>query len=142
LPSRPEPGNLNVALAEEVNIVMTDTLREIEKAHEAKFKLDGELRFKAQCRRDKLLGLWAAEHLGMTSAQADAYAKSLVRLGLDEGGGGNVLGKVMADFEKMGVKLSQTDVTTAAEKLYATALEQLSKDFPRALGRDHERVGD
>ena len=139
---RPEQGNLNLASANEVYIVMTDTLREIEKAHEAKFKLDEELRFKAQCRRDKLLGLWAAEHLGMTSSQADAYAKSLVRLGLDEGGGGNVLGKVMADFEKMGVKLTRTDVTTAVEQFYATALEQLSKDFPNALGRDHVRVGD
>lgn len=139
---RPKQGNLNAASAKEVNMVKTDTLREIEKAHEAKFKLDGELRFKAQCRRDKLLGLWAAEHLGMTSAQADAYAKSLVRLGLDEGGIGNVLGKVMADFGKIGVKLTQTDVTTAAKQFYAAAIEQLSKDFPKALGRDHERVGD
>jgi hypothetical protein len=121
---------------------MTDTLREIEKAHEAKFKLDGELRFKAQCRRDRLLGLWAAEHLGMTKSQADAYAKSLVRLGLDEGGGGNVLGKVVTDFEKLGVKQTQLDVTTAAEQFYATALEQLSKEFPEALDRDHLRVGD
>jgi hypothetical protein len=121
---------------------MTDTLREKEKAHEAKFKLDGELRFKTQCRRDKLLGLWAAEHLGMTGSQADAYAKSLVRLGFDEGGGGNVLGKVMNDFEKMGVKLTQEDVTAAVEQFYATALEQLSKDFPKALDRDHVRVGD
>jgi hypothetical protein len=142
LRQRPEQGNLNVASAKEVYLVMTDTLREIEKAHEAKFKLDEELRFKAQCRRDKLLGLWAAEHLGMTQPHADAYAKNLVRLGLDEGGGGNVLDKMMADFEKMGVKLTQTDVTTAAEQFYASALEQLSKDFPKALGRDHERVGD
>lgn len=121
---------------------MTDTLREIEKAHEAKHKLDQELRFKARCRRDKLLGLWAAEHLGMTSSQADAYAKSLVRLGLDEGGGGNALDKVMADFGTMGVKLTRMDVTTAVEQFYATALEQLSKDFPKALDRDHVRVGD
>jgi len=121
---------------------MTDTLREIEKAHEAKFKLDGELRFKAQCRRDKLLGLWAAEHLGMTSSQADAYAKSLVRLGLDEGGVGNVLSKVMTDFENLGVKLTQMDVTTEAEHFYSTALEQIAKEFPKALDRDHVRVGD
>jgi hypothetical protein len=121
---------------------MTDTLREIEKGHEAKFKLDEELRFKARCRRDKLLGLWAAEHLGMTGSQADAYTKSLVRLGLDEPGGGNVVGKVMTDFAKMGVKLTQMHVTTAIEQFHATALEQLSKDFPKALDRDHVRVGD
>jgi hypothetical protein len=131
-----------LASAKEVIIVMTDTLREIEKGHEAKFKLDEELRFKAQCRRDKLLGLWAAERLGMTGSQADAYAKSLVRLGLDEGGGGNVVAKVMSDFEKMGVKRTQTDLMSAAKQFYATAIEQLSKDFPKALDRDHVRVGD
>ncbi len=121
---------------------MTDTLREIEKGHEAKYKLDEELRFKAQCRRDKLLGLWAAEHLSMTGSEADAYAKSLVRLGLDGAGVDNVVDKVMTDFEKMGVNLTQMGVTTAVEQFYATALEQLSKDFPEALDRDHVRVGD
>ncbi len=121
---------------------MTDNLREIEKSHEAKFKLDEELRFKAQCRRNKLLGFWAAEHLSMTGSEADAYAKSLVRLGLDKAGIGNIARKVMTDFEKMGVKLSQMDVTIAVDQFYTTALEQLSKDFPKALDRDHVRVGD
>jgi hypothetical protein len=116
---------------------MTDNLREIEKSHEAKFKLDEELRFKAQCRRNKLLGFWAAEHLSMTGSEADAYAKRLVRLGLDEAGIDSVVRTVTTDFEEMGVRLTQMDVTTAVDQFYTTALEQLSKDFPKALDRDH-----
>jgi hypothetical protein len=121
---------------------MTDTLREIERGHEAKYKLDEELRFKAQCRRDKLLGLWAAKHMGMTEPQAEAYAKRLVRLELEKPGGIGGVGQIMTDFNKLGVKLTEQHVISEAARCYAKALEQLSKDFPRALDRDHARVGD
>ena len=121
---------------------MTDTLREIERGHEAKYKLGEELRFKAQCRRDKLLGLWAAKHMGMTEPQGDAYAKRLVRLELEKPGVDNVIGQIMTDFEKIGVRLTEQDVIAAVARTYATALEQISREFPKALDRDHVRVGD
>ena len=78
----------------------------------------------------------------MTGSEADAYAKSLIRLGLDGAGVDGVVRKVMTDFEAKGVGLTETDVTTAARQCYATALEQLAKEFPKALDRDHVRVGD
>jgi hypothetical protein len=121
---------------------MTDTLREIERGHEAKYKLDEELRFKVQCRRDKLLGLWAAKRMGMTESGADAYAKRLVRLDLDKPGAGNVVSQILADFNDIGVGLTEEDVLAEVARSHATALEQLSNDFPRALDRDHVRVGD
>src|SRR5690606_16988207 len=49
-----------------------------EKAHEAKFARDGELRFKAEARRNKLLGLWAAEHMGLSEEHAKEYAAEVV----------------------------------------------------------------
>ena len=75
--------------------MMTDTLREIEKGHEAKFKLDEELRFKVQSRRNKLFGLWAAEQLGLRGGQSDEYARSLIRLGLEKPGHDDVVAKVL-----------------------------------------------
>jgi hypothetical protein len=121
---------------------MTDTLREIERGHEAKYKLDEELRFKARCRRDKLLGLWAAKYMGLTEAQGGDYAKRLVRLELEKPGIASIFGQIMADFDRLGVKLTGQHVKAEAARCYAKALEQLSKDFPKALDRDHARVGD
>jgi hypothetical protein len=133
-----------VARTEKAKSVMTDTdtLREIERGHEAKYKLGEELRFKAQCRRDKLLGLWAGKHMGMTEHESEAYAKRLVRLELEKPGGTGVVDQIMTDFKEAGVRLNEQDVIAKAARAYATALEQISRDFPKALDRDHVRVGD
>ena len=72
-------------------------------AFENKFALDEELRFKATARRNKLLGLWAAEKLGKSGAEADAYAKSVVLADFEEAGDGDVIRKVKADLEAGGV---------------------------------------
>ena len=77
---------------------MQDTFREIERGHEAKYKLDEELRFKAQCRRTRLLGLWAAQHMGMARAEAEAYAKRLVALNLERPGTAHIAARVLADL--------------------------------------------
>ena len=120
---------------------MIDTLREIEKSHEAKYKMDEELRFKAQCRRDKLLGLWAAEQMQMSREQTLAYAKGLVRLNLDQADEDAVKRKIVADFEAHGVDLTKHDVVSARSRFFAKAIEQLAGDFPTALDRDHSQVG-
>ena len=67
-------------------------------AFENKFAHDEELRFKASARRNKLLGLWAAEKLGKSGAEADAYAKSVVVADFEEAGDEDVVRKVKADF--------------------------------------------
>lgn len=118
-----------------------DTFREIEKAHEARYKLDEELRFKARARRCKLLGLWAAERMGIAADPAADYAKGLVALSLQDGGLGVVVERIVADFARRGVVLEAAEVEAAAERFYAEALEQLKDTFPTALGPDHTQVG-
>lgn len=120
---------------------MTDILREIEKGHEAKYKLDEELRFKVRCRTAKLFGLWAAERLGKTREQAPGYARRLVDRCIDAPGTSVVIDDVTADFAAANVKISDTDIHTAYSRNHAISLEQLLGEFPTALDRDHAPVG-
>ena len=77
-----------------------------DKAFENKFAHDEELRFKAEARRNKLLGLWAAGLLG--KADADAYAKEVVAADFEEAGDADVFRKVRGDFDAAGVKVSDS----------------------------------
>lgn len=120
----------------------SDTIREREKSQEAKYKLDEELRFKAEARRNKLLGYWAAERLGMTHSETETFAKEVVIADLEEPGVGDVIRKVLKDFEKRGVAMSEETIQGELDRLYPIALEQISSEFPSALGKDHEKVGD
>lgn len=69
-----------------------------EEGFEKKFALDEELMFKAAARRNKLLGLWAAEKLGLSGADAEAYAKSVVMADFQEAGDDDVFRKIKADL--------------------------------------------
>ena len=69
-------------------------MKDREEGFERKFALDEELKFKATARRNKLLGLWAAEKLGKTGADADAYAKEVVMSDIEEAGDHDVFRKV------------------------------------------------
>ncbi|MEM9106941.1 MAG: DUF1476 domain-containing protein, partial [Pseudomonadota bacterium] len=75
-------------------------------AFENKFAHDEELRFKAEARRNKLLGLWAAELLGKEGEDAEAYAKEVVLADFEEAGDNDVFRKVRADFDAAGVEQS------------------------------------
>jgi hypothetical protein len=97
-----------------------------ERAFEARFAHDEELRFKALARRDKLLGLWAAEQMGRTGADAEAYARDVVRSDLDEPGDEDVFRKIRADFDQAGVKVSDEELRLKMRELLVTAAEQLS----------------
>ncbi|MEC9431802.1 MAG: DUF1476 domain-containing protein [Pseudomonadota bacterium] len=81
------------------------TFDDREKAFENKFAHDEEMRFKAQARRNKLLGLWAAELMGVTGAEAEAYAASVVASDLEEAGDEDVYRKVAADLTAKGVSI-------------------------------------
>ncbi|WP_170324826.1 DUF1476 domain-containing protein [Ruegeria arenilitoris] len=74
------------------------TFDEREYAFEAKFAHDEEMQFKAQARCNKLLGLWAAEKLGKTGADAEDYAKAVVTADLEEAGHEDVVRKVSGDL--------------------------------------------
>lgn len=96
-----------------------------EKGFERKFVMDEELRFKATVRRNKLLGLWAAEKLGKSGDDAEAYAKEVVSADFEEAGDHDVLRKVKADFDAAGVEQSEHQIRRTMDELMAQAIEQV-----------------
>jgi hypothetical protein len=94
-------------------------------AFEKKFAHDEELAFKAAARRNKLLGLWAAEKLGKSGAEAEAYAKSVVMADFEEAGDDDVFRKVSADLAAAGVDQSEHQIRRTMEELLARAIEEI-----------------
>jgi hypothetical protein len=92
---------------------------------EAKFARDEELRFKATARRNKLLGLWAAEKLGLEGAEAEAYAKTVVSADFTTPGDEDVFQKVRADFDAKKVVQSDHQIRRTMQELMAKAVEQI-----------------
>ena len=101
------------------------SMRDIHKGFEKKFAMDEESKFKAMARRNKLLGLWAAEKLGKTGADADAYAQEVVRADFEEAGDNDVFRKVRADFDAAGVAQLDGQIRAMMDELMATAVEQI-----------------
>jgi hypothetical protein len=96
-----------------------------EEGFEKQFAHDEELKFKAMARRNKLLGLWAAEKLGLAGADADAYAKEVVMADFEEAGDDDVLRKVRKDFEAKGVGQSDEQIRQTMNQLLAQAVAQI-----------------
>ena len=96
-----------------------------EEGFEKKFALDEEQKFKAEARRNKLLGLWAAEKLGITGDAANAYAKEVVASDFEEAGDGDVLRKVMGDINAKGVALTEQQIRVKMDELMAVAVVQV-----------------
>jgi hypothetical protein len=96
-----------------------------EEGFEKKFAHDEELRFKANARRNKLLGLWAAEKLGKSGPDADAYAKSVVIADFQEAGDDDVLRKVRGDLEAAGVATSDGEVRSRMVELMERAIQEV-----------------
>jgi hypothetical protein len=96
-----------------------------EEGFEKKFAHDEELRFKANSRRNKLLGLWAAGQLGLSGPDADAYAKEIVMADFEEAGDNDVFRKVRKDFDANGVKQSDEQIRTTMTGLMEEAIAQI-----------------
>jgi hypothetical protein len=96
-----------------------------EEGFEKKFAVDEEMKFKANARRNKLLGLWAAEKLGISGAEADAYAKAVVLADLEEAGDDDVFRKIRKDFDAKGVKESDHQIRRTMDELMAKAIESV-----------------
>ncbi|CAN5312430.1 DUF1476 domain-containing protein [soil metagenome] len=94
-------------------------------AFENKFAHDEELRFKATARRNKLLGLWAAEKLGKSGAEADAYAKSVVVADFEEAGDEDVVRKVKGDFASASVTVADEEIRRVMTELLIRAAEEI-----------------
>jgi len=96
-----------------------------EQGFENKFAHDEELRFKANARRNKLLGLWAAGLLGYEGEKAVEYSKEVVRADFEEPGDEDVFRKIREDFDKNNVDQSDHQIRRTMDELMATAVDQL-----------------
>lgn len=92
---------------------------------EKKFAHDAELRFKAEARRNKLLGLWAAGLMGKTGPDADAYAKEVIKADFEEAGDEDVFRKIRQDFDAAGVDQSDHQIRRTMTDLMAEAIQQI-----------------
>jgi hypothetical protein len=96
-----------------------------EDGFEKKFAHDEELRFKANARRNKLLGLWAAEKLGLSGDAALAYARDVVMSDFEEAGDHDVFRKIRKDFDAKGVAQSDHQIRRTMDELMAEAISQI-----------------
>ena len=96
-----------------------------EDGFEKKFAHDEELRFKATARRNKLLGLWAAEKLGLTGTEADVYAKDVIMADLEAAGEEDVFQKIRKDFDAKNVVQSDHQIRRTMDELMAQAIEHI-----------------
>lgn len=96
-----------------------------EEGFEKKFALDEEQKFKAEVRRNRLVGLWAAERLGITGDAALAYAKEVVAADFEEAGDDDVVRKISADFKAKNVPDSPSEIRAKMTELMAVAVTQI-----------------
>lgn len=108
------------------------TFDDREKAYERKFAHDEELRFKATVRRNKLLGLWAAEKLGLSGADADAYAKDVIRSDFQKPGDEDVVAKLRQDFDAKGVAQTDDQIRLALAETMAAAVRDIEAERGKA----------
>lgn len=106
------------------------TFDDREKAFEKKFAHDAELLFRAQARRNKLLGLWVAEILGKKGTDADTYAKEVVAAALQHAGDDDIIGKVMGDLAGTSANVDEAAVRTKLAALMAEAKAQVMAENP------------
>jgi hypothetical protein len=102
------------------------TFEDRENAFENKFAHDAEMQFKAEARRNKLLGLWTAELLGKSGDDAEAYAKEVIKSDFEEAGDEDVYRKVAGD---LGDKADEATIRAQMSTLMASAKEQLMSDL-------------
>ena len=104
------------------------TFDDREKGYENKYAHDEQVMFKAAARRNKLLGLWAAELMGLTGEDAEAYAKEVVVADLEEAGDDDVFRKVRADLDAKQIDQSDHQLRRTMDELMATAVEQVKNE--------------
>ena len=95
------------------------------RAFEKKFAHDQELRFKAEARRNKMLGEWAADRLGLTGSEVEDYVRSVRKADLAEKGDEDVFRKIRGDFDGKGISVSDDDLREKIVDFLAEAVKQL-----------------
>jgi hypothetical protein len=96
-----------------------------EEGFENKFAHDEEMKFKAEARRNKLLGLWVAETLGLSGDTANDYARTVVAAEFGDGRDADVVRKVMADLAAKGVAITEQEIRVKMDELMALAIVQV-----------------
>jgi hypothetical protein len=99
-----------------------------EKGFERKFAHDEELKFKATARRNRLLGLWAAEQMGLSGDDAQAYAREVIKADLEEPGDEDVFRKIRRDFDAKGVSQSDHQIRRQLTEMMAEAVTQIETE--------------
>jgi len=97
-------------------------------AFENKFAHDEALKFKAEARRNKLLGLWAAEKIGKSETEASEYAKEVIRSDFEEPGDEDVFRKIRQDFDNAGVEQSDHQIRRTMDELMGEAIAQIENE--------------
>jgi hypothetical protein len=100
-----------------------------ERAEGARYAHDQETQFKIGVRRNKLLGLWAADLLGLSGGDADAYAKTVVMSDLEEAGDDDVIRKVLGDLKAKQVNRNEAEIRLKMAELLPVARDQVMKDI-------------
>lgn len=100
-----------------------------ERAEETKFALDANTEFKVMGRRNKLLGLWAADLMDLHGDAAEAYAKEVVLSDLEEAGDDDVFRKVRGDFDAKNIDRSDMQIREQMAKLLPVAREQITSEL-------------
>ena len=96
-----------------------------EEGFEKKFAHDEELKFKAEARRNKLLGNWVAGKLGISGPAADAYAKEVVAADFEEAGDSDVFRKVRKDLDDKNVAVSDAELRSMMDQLLSQAVAEI-----------------
>lgn len=91
------------------------TFDDRERAFESMYARDQEMQFKVTARRNRLLGTWAAELMGLTAVEAEAYAKDVVRADFEEAGDEDVIRKLLGDLTSAGVEIDDARIREALE---------------------------
>lgn len=113
---------------------MSDIFKKREKGEETKYKLDQERQFKVEVRRNKLIGLWAAERMGMAGADADTYAKAIVAADFEQAGSDDVIRKLVGDFAAKGLTIGDAEVRRELDRFEKVAADQIAQELPKSLG--------
>jgi hypothetical protein len=95
-----------------------------ERAFETMYARDQEMQFKIVARRNRLLGMWAAKKMGLTDAEADAYAKDVIRADFEEAGDEDVIRKVLGDLTSAGIDIDDAAIRQALEHKTVEARRQ------------------
>ena len=101
------------------------TFDDRERAFETKYARDQDMQFKIVARRNRLLGQWAARKMGLTEAEADAYARDVIRADFEEAGDEDVIRKLLGDLTSAGVEIEEGSIREALEHKTVEARRQL-----------------